>query len=51
MATCIWRRMRVLAMESVAFDVQLEKAEVPAPAGISETFNAFNSLTQEGRAF
>ena len=51
MATCIWRRMRVLAMESVAFDVQLEKAGVPAPAGIFETFNAFNSLAQESRAF
>jgi len=51
MASCIWRRMRILAMESVALDVQLEKAGVPAPAAISDTFHAFSSLTQESRAF
>ncbi len=51
MTTCLWRRLRILAMESTAMDTQFERAGYPDNPDFIQTFSAFTSLSEENRAF
>ena len=51
MATCMWRRMRMLVLESVTLDTQLTAFGCTATADLNQTAHAFSSLSQKDGAF
>ncbi len=51
MATCMWRRMRMLALESVTLDIQLTTYGCTNTADLSQTAHAFSTLSQKDGAF
>ena len=51
MATCMWRRMRMLVLESVTLDTQLTAFGCTATADLNQTAHAFSTLSQKDGAF
>ncbi len=51
MATCMWRRMRMLTMESVTLDIQLTTYGCTNTADLAQTSHAFSTLSQKDGTF
>ena len=51
MATCMWRRMRMLALESVTIDIQLTTYGCTDTADLAQTTNAYSALSQKDGSF